>query len=224
MIGRMSKVTSTKPIFIMMYGYPGAGKTHFARQLSQTLTAAHVHGDRIRGELFTEPRYDKQENELVNHLMLYMTEEFLNAGVSVVFDANAARLAQRRELRNIARRTKSEALLVWLQIDAESAFVRLGNRDRRKSDDKYAASYTHETFTRYIQTMQNPKNEDYVVVSGKHTYNTQRSAVIKKLYELGAIAIDNASSGVVKPGLVNLVPNQLRGGRVDNERRNILIR
>lgn len=220
----MSKVTSTKPIFVMMYGYPGAGKTHFARQLSETLNAAHIHGDRIRGELFTEPRYDKQENELVNHLMLYMTEEFLNAGVSVVFDANASRLTQRRELRNIARKTKSQQLLVWLQIDAESAYARLGLRDRRKSDDKYAAPYTRESFTAFIQTMQNPKNEDYVVVSGKHTYNTQRSAVIKKLYELGAIAIDNASSGVVKPGLVNLVPNQLRGGRVDNSRRNILIR
>jgi len=220
----MSKVTSTKPIFVMMYGYPGAGKTHLARQLSETLNAAHVHGDRIRGELFTEPRYDKQENELVDHLMLYMAEEFLNAGVSVVFDTNAARFTQRRELRNIARKTKSEQLLVWLQIDAESAYARLGNRDRRKSDDKYAAPYTQASFTSYIQTMQNPKNEDYVVVSGKHTYNTQRSAVIKKLYELGAIAIDNASNGVVKPGLVNLVPNQLRGGRVDNTRRNILIR
>lgn len=224
MVGHMSKVTSTKPIFVMMYGYPGAGKTHFARQLSETLNAAHVHGDRIRGELFTQPRYDKQENELVNHLMLYMAEEFLNAGVSVVFDANASRLTQRRELRNIARRSKSESLLVWLQIDAESAYARLGQRDRRKSDDKYAAPYTRESFMTFIQSMQNPKNEDYVVVSGKHTYNTQRSAVIKKLYELGAIAIDTASSGVVKPGLVNLVPNQLRGGRVDNTRRNILIR
>jgi predicted kinase len=220
----MSKLTSTKPVFIMLYGYPGSGKTHFARQLSEILNAAHVHGDRIRGELFTEPRYDKQENELVNHLMLYMTEEFLNAGVSVIFDANASRLAQRRELRNIARKTKAEQLLVWLQIDAESSFARLGTRDRRKSDDKYAAVYTRQSFAKYIQTMQNPKNEDYIVVSGKHTFNTQRSAVIKKLYELGVIALDEATTGVVKPGLVNLVPNQLRGGRVDNSRRNILIR
>lgn len=220
----MSKLTSAKPVFIMLYGYPGAGKTHFARQLSELLNAAHVHGDRIRGELFTEPQYDKQENELVKHLMLYMAKEFLHAGVSVVFDANASRVAQRRELRNIARKAKVENLLVWLQIDAESAFSRLGLRDRRKSDDKYAASYTRETFAKYIQNMQNPKNEDYIVVSGKHTFNTQRSAVVKKLYELGVVAFDDASTGVVKPGLVNLVPNQLRSGRVDNSRRNILIR
>ncbi|MCX6727217.1 MAG: AAA family ATPase [Candidatus Saccharibacteria bacterium] len=220
----MSKVISTKPVFVILYGYPGSGKTHFARQLSESLNAAHVHADRIRGELFTEPRYDRQENELVNHLMLYMTEEFLNAGVSVVFDGNASRLAQRRELRNLARKTKVEQLLIWLQIDAESAFARLGNRDRRKSDDKYAMPYTRETFEAHIQTMQNPKNEDYIVLSGKHTYNTQRSAVIKKMYELGVVAIDDAAVGVVKPGLVNLVPSQLRGGRVDNSRRNILIR
>ena len=208
----------------MLYGYPGAGKTHFARQLSETLHAAHVHGDRIRGELFEKPQYDTHENEVVNHLMIYMAEEFLKAGVSVIFDANSDRTAHRREMRNIARKIKAETLLVWLQIDSASAFGRLGRRDKRKSDDKYATPYTSDSFEKYIQKMQNPKNEDYVVVSGKHTFNTQRSAVIKKLYEIGAIAIDEATSGVVKPGLVNLIPNQLRGGRVDNSRRNILIR
>lgn len=80
----MSKVSPTKPILVMLYGYPGAGKTHFARELSATMGAAHVHGDRIRGELFEEPRYDQQENEIVKHLMLYMTEEFLGAGLSVI--------------------------------------------------------------------------------------------------------------------------------------------
>ena len=82
----MSKVISTKPVLIMLYGYPGSGKTHFARQLSETLQAAHVHGDRIRGELFDKPQYDTHENEIVNHLMIYMAEEFLKAGVSVIFD------------------------------------------------------------------------------------------------------------------------------------------
>jgi predicted kinase len=208
----------------MLYGYPGAGKTHFARQLSEVFSAAHVHGDRIRGELFSEPRYDKQENELVNHLMLYMTEEFLAADMSVIFDANASRLTMRRELRNIARKAKAEPLLIWLQTDPDSAFARLSRRDRRRSDDKYATPYTAESFQTHIQSMQNPKNEDYAVISGKHTFNTQRSAVIKKLYEMGVIGSNPTAANVVKPGLVNLVPNQLNGGRVDNSRRNILIR
>ncbi len=219
----MSKVVPNKPLFIMLYGYPGAGKTHVARQLSETIHAAHLHSDRIRGELFTQPRYDKEENGIVEHLMLYMTEEFLRAGVSVIFDAPTDRLAERRELRNIARKSKAQTLLIWLQIDADSAYARLNKRDRRKSDDKFARTYSSKDFESAISKMQNPREEDYMVISGKHTFNTQRSAIIKKLYELGAITIRNTTSNVVKPELVNLVPNPF-SGRVDQERRNIVIR
>lgn len=220
----MSKLTTSKPILFMLYGYPGAGKTHLARELGASLGAAHVHGDRIRGELFEEPRYDQQENEIVKHLMLYMTEEFLGAGMSVIFDASIAKLADRRELRNIARKSKAEPLMIWLQIDSDSALARLSHRDRRKLDDKYATPHTRESFQTVIQGMQNPKNEEYMVISGKHAFNSQRSAILKKLYELGYIAGDTAATNVVKPGLVNLVPGSIRGGRVDASRRNILIR
>lgn len=220
----MSKVIPTKPLFIMLYGYPGAGKTHVARQLSDILHAAHLHSDRIRGELFTEPRYDKEENSIVNHLMLYMTEEFLRSGVSVIYDATLDRLTDRRELRNIARRSKAQPLLIWLQMDAESAYARLNRRDRRKTDDKFSRAYTRQDFEEALGRMQNPREEDYMVISGKHTFNTQRSAVIKKLYELGAISMTTTSSNVVKPGMVNLVPKNPFSGRVDQERRNIVIR
>ncbi len=223
----MSKIVPNKPLLVMLYGYPGAGKTHFARQLCSSFQAAHLHGDRIRHELFEKPRYDKQENDIVTHLMEYMAEEFLQAGVSVVFDANAMRLSQRRVLRDIARKTGAQALLVWLQIDIESALLRVGRRDRRKADDKYAMPLTKESFLTLVKAMQNPNNEDYMVISGKHTFNTQRSAVIKKLYELGAVEANSASAGVIKPGMVNLVPQPSSGtlvGRVDQSRRNIVIR
>lgn len=219
----MSKVVPTKPLFIMLYGYPGSGKTHVARQLSETLHAAHLHSDRIRGELFTEPRFDKEENSIVEHLMLYMTEEFLRAGVSVIFDAPTDRLVERRELRNIARKSKAETLLIWLQIDADSAYARLNKRDRRRSDDKFARIYSRQDFETAIGKMQNPREEDYMVISGKHTFNTQRSAIIKKLYELGVVSTGNTAANVVKPELVNLVPNPF-AGRTDQDRRNILIR
>ena len=219
----MAKVTPTKPLFIMLYGYPGSGKTHVARELSETLHAAHLHADKIRGELFTKPRFDKEENQIIEHLMLYMTEEFLRAGMSVIFDANVNKLGERRELRNLARRAKATALLIWLQIDAESAFARLNRRDRRKSDDKYATAYDRKSFDAVLASMHNPREEDYIVISGKHTYKTQRSAIIKKLYEMGAINIHTTTNNVVKPELVNLIPNPT-AGRVDNSRRNILIR
>lgn len=219
----MSKIPTNKPILIMLYGFPGAGKTHFARELSQTIEAAHIQGDRIRHELFEEPRYDKQENGIVDHLMEYMAEEFLSAGVNVIFDTNAMRLVQRRALRDIARRKKAQPILIWLQVDRDSAYARTNARDRRRSDDKYARPYDPETFDAILGGMQNPQNEDYMVISGKHTYATQRSAVLKKLYELGVISSDTLASNVAKPGMVNLVPNA-HAGRVDLKRRNVIIR
>ncbi len=217
----MAKIITTKPVLIMLYGYPGAGKTYFAGELAKAMGAAHLQGDRIRYELFEEPRYDKQENEIVSHLMEYMAEEFLSAGVNVIFDANADRLVQRRALRDIAVKNKGQALLVWLQIDQESAFQRIGKRDRRRSGDKYTRPHTKETFQTILTAMQNPKNEDYVVVSGKHTAAMQRTALVKKLYDLGVIQADTVASNVAKPGLVNLVPT---AGRVDLQRRNVIIR
>jgi predicted kinase len=156
--------------------------------------------------------------------MDYLTEEFLSAGLSVVYDTNAMRSADRRVLRDVAAKCKAQPLLVWLQIDADSALTRLNARDRRKSDDKYAVPYSKQGFEEYVRHMQNPvEKEDYIVISGKHTFNTQRSAVMKRLYELGVLKAENISIGVVKPGMVNLVPSP-QAGRVDMTRRNISIR
>ncbi|HTB48864.1 MAG TPA: ATP-binding protein, partial [Verrucomicrobiae bacterium] len=152
----MAKLFPTKPFLLLFYGYPGAGKTYFARQLSENVHMAHVQADRIRSELFQEPRRDSQENTIVGQLMDYMTEEFLSAGLSVAYDMNAMRAKQRQNLRNLARRCHAQPLLVWFQVDADTAFGRNIKRDRRRADDKYAAHWDRTSFESVISGMQNP--------------------------------------------------------------------
>ena len=219
----MAKIYPTKPFLLLFYGYPGAGKTYFARQFTENVQAAHLQADRIRGELFEEPRYDKQENDVVKQLMDYMTEEFLAAGLSVAYDTNAMRSKERRQLYDMAYKYRAQPLLVWFQMDADTAFNRNVKRDRRRADDKYAAQWDRTTYENVLGHMQNPLvSENYTVVSGKHLFNMQQSAVISKLRELGVLDTDDASSRVIKPGLVNLIPKNQ--GRVDMSRRNISIR
>jgi predicted kinase len=217
----MAKIYPQKPFLLLFYGYPGAGKTYFARQFCDNVQSAHLQADRIRGELFEEPRYDKQENDIVTQLMDYMTEEFLAAGLSVAYDVNAMRVKQRRQLYDMAYRYHAQPLLIWFQMDPDTAFARNQKRDRRRADDKYAAHWDRTSFESIIGHMQNPAaGEAYTVISGKHLYNMQQSAVVSKLRSLGVLDTNESNSRVIKPGLVNLIPK----GRVDMARRNISIR
>lgn len=218
----MSKIVLSKPALICLYGFPGAGKSYVARNLASDVQLANISSDRIRSELFQNPRYDAQENAIVTHLMDYICEEFLSAGVSVVYDTNALRSAQRRKLRELARKHHAEYMLIWIQIDIDSAYSRTQDRDRRTSDDKFAEPQTKSTYDRQLAGMQNPEGEDYIVISGKHTFSTQKSAIINRLYQKGLIGSGIVQHSVAKPELVNLVPNP-RANRMDLSRRNITI-
>lgn len=218
----MSKLALSKPVLVCFYGYPGSGKSYIARNLAESLDLAYIASDRVRSELFEHPRYDEQENAIIEHLMKYMSGEFLNVGVGVAYDVNASTPSQRRALKDLARRRGAEFLLVWLQIDEESAFARTQTRDRRTNDDKYAEPQTQLSFDKQVAGMQNPQNEDYLVVSGKHTFVTQKSAIVSRFYQLGLLSGETARTQMAKPGLINLVPNPA-AGRVDLARRNISI-
>ncbi len=221
----MQKNNLLQPVVIYFLGLPGSGKSYISRQLSDLIGAAHVSSDHLRFELFDTPRYDKAEHNIVTRLMDYMTEEFLQAGVSVIYDISVSRLADRRYLRELARKNKSKDLFIWIQTDTNTAWARSQNRDKRKADDKFSAPLDQSVFDQYMRLMQNPHNEQYVVVSGKHVFDTQKAAILRRLQEMNILSTETTETQVAKPGLVNLVSRaQAQAGRVDMSRRNIRIR
>lgn len=216
----MNKIPLKKPVLIVLYGFPGSGKSYFASRLQEHIHAVHVSADKLRNELFEKPNFDKEENTIVTHLCKYLTEEFLKAGVSVIYDGNSERTNQRRQLKELASSNKAGFVLVWFQIDQETAYRRTTNRDKRLKENKYARVFNQQQFREYISKIHNPsRDENYLVISGKHSFSMQKSAFVKKLFENGIIAAENVPANVTKPGLINLVP-----GRVDESRRNITIR
>lgn len=221
----MHKTRISQPVVIYLYGLPGSGKSFVSRQLSETLGAAHLSSDRIRFELFENPRHDKTEHQVITNMMNFMTEQFLNAGVSVIYDMSVSRIAERRALREMVRRYQAKELMVWIQIDPDTAYSRSRARDVRKPDDKYASPLDQRIFENYMRLMQNPHNENYLVISGKHLFSSQKTAILRRLSEIGVINVDSMQQKIAKPEMINLVSRaQSQAGRVDYSRRNIIIR
>lgn len=217
------RIGTIKPVLILCYGFPGSGKTYFSRQFTEAVQVAHLEQDRIRHELFQHPKYSKQENSALNRIIAYMANEFLTAGISVVIDMNAMRLSQRKALREMARQNKASTLVIWFQVDPDTAYMRNHSRDRRKSDDHYAVGYDADAFRQIAEYMQNPEpTEDFVVVSGKHSFPGQLSTIVKKLSDMGIIKSSAAAHKMIKPELVNLVPTPL--DHKPQGRRNIVLR
>lgn len=217
------RITTISPVLILTYGFPGAGKTYFSRQLAEAIDIVHLEQDRVRYELFQEPKYSKSENTALTRISTYMVSEFLKAGISVILDTNALRLSQRKVLREVARQHKASTLVVWFQIDPDTAFMRSQARDRRKNDDKYAVSYDPDSFRQMAEYMQNPDpTEDMIVISGKHSFPGQLSTTVKKLADMGVIKGSSAAHKMIKPELVNLVPSQSLSR--PHSRRNIVLR
>lgn len=220
-----SKTAPKKSFILILYGYPGSGKSTFARQLAgEVKNTVHLNLDKVQVELGEELKNKNvSDGAILGILVEYMVKEFIRNGLNVILDVPTAKKSERRKLANLARTANAKLVMAWLQIDANSAYERLRKRDKRKIDDRYARTYSRSEFESAINYSQNPSEENYVVISGKHTFNTQKLAVLKKLTELGVITSEEAVNKRIKPELVNLIPQSFRSqGNI--KRRDISIR
>jgi hypothetical protein len=142
-----------------------------------------------------------------------------------MFDTGMNKAAERKTLREIARKHQADTLLVWLQVDQDTARLRARSM---KKDTKTLSDIrnvmSNEAFDDAIQNFQAPNNEDYVVISGKHTFESQKPIIMRRLREMGLINDDMLKPHVPMPEMVNLAAQaKINAGRVDYNRRNISI-
>ena len=214
-----------QPILIYLYGMPGSGKSLLAKNLSEDLGIAHINSDKIRSSLFMNKTPQNNQNKIIINLMDMMAEEYMKLGVSVIYDISANRAINRKSLREFAKKFNYKEILIWVQIDEETAKFRSQHRDKRKLEDRYSYNLDDSSFKNEIDRMQSPLNEEPVVVSGKHHYNSQKNPILKRLLQLGVVSPEDLGKKIAKPELVNLVSKaQVNVGRVNLSRRNILIR
>ncbi len=212
----MKTLSLARPLILMVIGLPGAGKSFFANQFSDTFSVASVSADRLRYELFATPQFTADENEIVNRLQNYMATELAKSGRSFLIDGGCDTKAARQKVVQLAKDNGYGTLVIWVQTDPATAKSRSLKRSATKADDQYNTSLSDAQFEALAQRFVQPTKEDNVVISGKYVYGTQARTVLRKLAAPRTEAISKDEPVAVAP---RSTPQA-----IDTTRRNVVIR
>lgn len=151
---------------IVVVGLPGSGKTFFATQFSDTFAAPYLDYGVYRQAV---GNYDVANDLASNALaQLFRTKQTLVVeGIGITKD-------ERQDIALSAKKHGYDAMYVWVQTEPQAAMKRALSSKKAALSEQQFIEYSNK-----FDILQ--KNEQYVVISGKHTYASQARAVLKKL-------------------------------------------
>lgn len=193
----MKHLQLSPPLLIITMGYPGSGKSFFARQFAELYNLPRVSEDRIRFELFEKPFFNDDEADIIHRISTYMLEQLMQTERTIVCEGSFLTIKERKIMENLAVKNGYRLLVVWLQTDLETSAQRAATRDRRNPDSKYAFEVERSTFNSIKDTLQRPtEKETFVVVSGKHAYKSQCLTVLRKIAGIYSDSVSKGEFGV----------------------------
>lgn len=151
---------------LVVVGIPGSGKTFFASQFSDTFNSPYVdygYFRRMAGDF-------KAGTKLAGYTLL----QVLKSKQTVVIEGRGATANDRLEIVKAAHRVGYNVMFIWIQTDPDASEDRALNSK--------TAPITQQEFNRQASEFQSlGEKENYIVVSGKHTYASQARVVLKRL-------------------------------------------
>lgn len=157
----------SKPRALLVFGAPCSGKTTFAEKFAEKFGLTYY-------DLTTfESEYGFGPDDLFAVLEL-----ILRTRQSIVIEGCIDSEKDRTELRNFLRSHGYDPALIWVQTDINT--IRLRLKMRHKSVSKAKKVYEDA-----VVLLEAPTDiEKPIILSGKHTFDTQVKHVVKGLAEL----------------------------------------
>ena len=173
----MKSLHLSSPHAIMLVGIPGSGKSFFASKFADTFNTPYIDSEYIES--------CSRDIESAHRIISSVLAEIVKTKQTFIFEGNSSSKVRRMEFARWARQHGYLPLLIWVQVDKNTAI-------RRSLKSK---SMTREQFETELRKFTGPReDEKTIVISGKHTYASQAKAVLSYLSQG-----NRASASVVTP-------------------------
>lgn len=164
LINNMKELKLQKPHLILLVGFPGSGKTSFAKHLSNSFSIPNIDAKNL------QKKYNLNLKDAKN-LTTDFLHETLKAQKTVLVEPVGYKNLERQAYQSIAKKYGYEVVIVWLQAPEETA---------KKRSLKNGTSLTE--FKKKHQSFESPHKVDrHVVLSGMHTHPSQAKSMLKFL-------------------------------------------
>ena len=151
---------------LLIFGAPCSGKTTFAEKFAQKFGLAYYDYNELAEEGFS------------HEAILRVLELIMRTRQSIVLEGGIDTENDRAELRNMLRKHGYEPSLIWVQTDIATLRMRLKSKYRSVAKAK-------EYFDNVTAGMEAPSDfERPIILSGKHTFETQTKHAITGLADL----------------------------------------
>lgn len=156
----------SKPRALLVFGAPCSGKTMFAEKFAKKFDLAYYDFDDI-----------KNKYHLTRKSILLIVSLIARTGKTLMVEGGLATEKEREEMRNILRVAGYDPTLIWVQTDTATIRMRMKMKygGTAKAKEVYNAS---------IEDLEAPTEiEKPIILSGKHTFETQAKHVLAGLAE-----------------------------------------